>query len=42
VHPGLYARRAGVLDWSSVRGSGFGYRAGEIDRALPGPAVTVG
>ncbi|MEW4570353.1 mandelate racemase/muconate lactonizing enzyme family protein [Tautonia sp. JC769] len=42
VHPGLYARRGGMLDWSSVRGSGFGYRLGEIDRGLPGPAVEVG
>ncbi|WP_169976464.1 mandelate racemase/muconate lactonizing enzyme family protein [Tautonia rosea] len=42
VHPGLYARRSGALDWSSVRGSGFGYRVAEIGRALPEPAVEVG
>ena len=38
VHPGLYRRRNGVLDLSSVRGPGFGYRADEIARMLP-PAV---
>jgi L-alanine-DL-glutamate epimerase-like enolase superfamily enzyme len=25
VHPGLYQRRDGVLDWSSLSGPGFGY-----------------
>jgi L-alanine-DL-glutamate epimerase-like enolase superfamily enzyme len=35
VHPGLYTRRNGVLDLSSLRGSGFGYRAEEISRPLP-------
>ncbi|WP_235905123.1 hypothetical protein [Tautonia marina] len=42
VHPGLYARRSGGLDWSSVAGSGFGYRVPEIDRALPEPAIEIG
>jgi L-alanine-DL-glutamate epimerase-like enolase superfamily enzyme len=30
VHPGLYTRRAGVLDLSSLRGPGFGYRLSEV------------
>ena len=38
VHPGLYRRRSGVVDWSSVDGPGFGYRLEEIRRALPPPA----
>ena len=37
VHPGLYARRNGLLDLSSISGSGFGYRAAEIERKLPAP-----
>ena len=39
VHPGLYQRREGVIDLSSIRGNGFGYRLEEIDRQLPAPAV---
>ena len=35
VHPGLYRRRGGVLDLSSLDGAGFGYRVDEIDRRLP-------
>lgn len=35
VHPGLYKRRDGMLDLSSVQGPGFGYRLGEIERELP-------
>jgi L-alanine-DL-glutamate epimerase-like enolase superfamily enzyme len=35
VHPGLYQRRAGCVDLSSISGPGFGYRLDEIDRALP-------
>ncbi|MEZ5326319.1 MAG: enolase C-terminal domain-like protein [Verrucomicrobiales bacterium] len=35
VHPGLYQRRHGKLDLSSIHGSGFGYRLAEIDRKLP-------
>ncbi len=34
VHPGLYRRSGGMLDLSSVRGPGFGYRIGEIKREL--------
>ena len=39
VHPGLYRRRGGSIDLSTVRGSGFGYRTAEIRRLLPEPAV---
>lgn len=42
VHPGLYCRRHGVVDRSSVLGAGFGYRADEIRRALPPPATMCG
>ena len=42
VHPGLYARRGGVVDLSTVRGPGFGYRIEEIGRPLPEPAVEAG
>lgn len=41
VHPGLYQRRYGMLDLSSISGSGFGYRIEEIARALPDPACVV-
>ena len=42
VHPGLYARRDGRVDLSSLRGPGFGYRIDEIDRSLPTPAAAFG
>jgi len=32
VHPGLFRRRNGMLDLSTVRGAGFGYRVDEIKR----------
>lgn len=35
VHPGLYRRRGGVVDFSTLSGSGFGYRVDEIGRPLP-------
>lgn len=38
VHPGLYKRREGKLDLSTISGPGFGYRVDEIARELP-PAV---
>ncbi len=41
VHPGLYQRRQGNIDLSSIRGAGFGYRLEEIERALPEPAVAL-
>jgi len=37
VHPGLYRRREGMIDLSSLRGPGFGYRIEEIRRPLPEP-----
>jgi L-alanine-DL-glutamate epimerase-like enolase superfamily enzyme len=41
VHPGLYQRRNGTLDLSSIGGSGFGYRLQEIQRTLPEPAFAL-
>ena len=38
IHPGLYRRRDGAVDLSSIRGPGFGYRVEEIRRQLPEPA----
>ncbi|MFH1715856.1 MAG: enolase C-terminal domain-like protein [Planctomycetota bacterium] len=35
VHPGLYKRRNGQVDLTTISGPGFGYRAGEIKRDLP-------
>ncbi len=35
VHPGLYKRRNGQIDLSTLRGPGFGYRLNEIKRELP-------
>ncbi|MFH0965942.1 MAG: enolase C-terminal domain-like protein [Planctomycetota bacterium] len=39
VHPGLYRRRDGKVNLSSLSGAGFGYRVEEIRRELPPPAV---
>jgi len=39
IHPGLYQRRNGVLDRSTVSGPGFGYRLAEIQRNLPEPVA---
>ena len=38
VHPGLFRRRGGSVNWSTVQGPGFGYRLDEIQRLLPEPA----
>ncbi len=35
VHPGIYRRRQGMLDLSTLAGPGFGYRLAEIHRQLP-------
>jgi L-alanine-DL-glutamate epimerase-like enolase superfamily enzyme len=35
VHPGLYRRRNGQVDLSTLKGPGFGYRVDEITRELP-------
>jgi L-alanine-DL-glutamate epimerase-like enolase superfamily enzyme len=42
VHPGIYQRRNGEVDLSTIRGSGFGYRLEEIQRAIPAPAAEFG
>ena len=42
VHPGLYRRRNGRVDLSTVGGPGFGYRLDRIRRRLPSPALEVG
>jgi hypothetical protein len=42
VHPGLYKRRGGIVDLSTLGDTGFGYRVDEIGRELPEPAVTCG
>ncbi len=39
VHPGIYQRRAGILDLNTIQGNGFGYRLDKIQRDLPDPAV---
>jgi hypothetical protein len=39
VHPGLYVRRGGEVDRSTLTGPGFGYRVAEIKRDLPEPVV---
>jgi L-alanine-DL-glutamate epimerase-like enolase superfamily enzyme len=41
VHPGLYTRRDGCVDLSTIRGPGFGYRLDAIQRTLPNPVVTL-
>ncbi len=38
VHPGLYQRRNGIVDLSTIQGPGFGYRLEEMQRELPVPA----
>ncbi|WP_435007626.1 enolase C-terminal domain-like protein [Tundrisphaera lichenicola] len=42
VHPGLYRRRQGKVDLSTIAGPGFGYRRAEIPRELPEPAGDFG
>ena len=39
VHPGIYLRRNGEVELSSLRGPGFGYRLAEMKRELPKPAI---
>ena len=39
VHPGLYQRRNGQLDLSTLKGPGFGYQADKVVRQLPEPAL---
>lgn len=42
VHPGLYRRREGRINLSSLKGPGFGYRIDEMHRKLPAPAAVFG
>lgn len=35
VHPGIYERRNGEVNFSTIQGSGFGYRLNEMNRSLP-------
>ncbi|MEM9479384.1 MAG: enolase C-terminal domain-like protein [Verrucomicrobiota bacterium] len=37
VHPGIYRRRSGIVDLSTLGDTGFGYRLDEIGRELPEP-----
>jgi len=39
VHPGIFTRRNGIVDLSTIKGSGFGYRLSEIKRTLPAASV---
>lgn len=41
VHPGLYERRSGQIDLSTLHGAGFGARVDEIERELPSPTAHV-
>jgi hypothetical protein len=42
VHPGVYRRRDGMVDLSSLSGPGFGYAIERIKRQLPEPAFSGG
>jgi L-alanine-DL-glutamate epimerase-like enolase superfamily enzyme len=42
VHPGLYKRRHGRLDLTTLVGPGFGYRLERIGRQLPAPHARFG
>jgi len=42
VHPGLYRRRGGCVDLSTIEGPGFGYRLDRIRRTLLEPVVRFG
>ncbi len=42
VHPGLYRRRKGLVDLSTISGPGFGYRLAAMERDLPSPAAAFG
>ena len=42
VHPGLYVRRQGQLDLSTISGPGFGYGLKHIKGQLPEPVVAFG
>ncbi len=42
VHPGMYRRRNGRVDFATLGNTGFGYRIEEIARTLPEPAASYG
>jgi L-alanine-DL-glutamate epimerase-like enolase superfamily enzyme len=42
VHPGLYARRNGLVDLRTIGGPGFGYRATEVGRTWREPIAIAG
>jgi L-alanine-DL-glutamate epimerase-like enolase superfamily enzyme len=42
VHPGIYKRRSGIVDLSTLGGAGLGYREGEIGRQLGEAAAVAG
>jgi L-alanine-DL-glutamate epimerase-like enolase superfamily enzyme len=42
VHPGLYRRRAGGIDLSTLTGPGFGYQLEKIKWDLPAPVARFG
>ncbi|HOK10507.1 MAG TPA: hypothetical protein PLT82_12445 [Candidatus Hydrogenedens sp.] len=42
VHPGLYERREGYLNLTSLKGNGFCMRVNEIPRELPPPDLVLG
>ena len=37
VHPGIFARRNGILDTSSLQGPGLGFQMDKITRSMPSP-----
>jgi L-alanine-DL-glutamate epimerase-like enolase superfamily enzyme len=39
VHPGIYRRRNGTIDLSSLGGNGFGYQLNKAERTLPEAAA---
>ncbi|WP_404308132.1 enolase C-terminal domain-like protein [Neorhodopirellula lusitana] len=39
IHPGIYRRRDGQVDLSTISGPGFGYRIDEIARVMPEPTA---
>jgi hypothetical protein len=42
VHPGIYKRRDGKVNLTTIRGPGFGYQVVKIKRNLPAPAADFG
>ncbi len=40
IHPGLYSRRNGNIDLSTLGSFGFGYRIDEVNRPLPDPVFS--